>query len=211
MLFRSGTFNWTGPNSFSSNQQNPVITNVPFANGGTYSATVTVLGCTSAAATTSAVINLSPVATPTNNGALCEGSTLNLNTTAVAGASYSWSGPNGFTSTLQSPVIPNVTIAGNAGIYTLTMALAGCTGNPATTNVVIHAIPASPVLSSNSPICAGQTLQLNASYTMNGVYNWTGPNAWTATTQNPTIANASTAASGTYSATVKLYNCTSPA
>jgi len=206
-----GTFNWTGPNSFSSNQQNPVITNVPFANGGTYSATVTVLGCTSTAATTSAVINLSPVATPTNNGALCEGATLNLNTTAVAGASYSWSGPNGFTSTLQSPVIPNVTIAGNAGIYTLTMALAGCTGNSATTNVVIHAIPASPALSSNSPICAGQTLQLNASYTMNGVYNWTGPNAWTATTQNPTIANASTAASGTYSATVKLYNCTSPA
>jgi len=35
-------------------------------------------------------------------------------------ASYSWTGPNGFSSGLQNPVIPNATLAMN-GTYTLTV------------------------------------------------------------------------------------------
>ncbi len=205
-----GTFHWTGPNNYNSFLQNPVITNVPFANSGNYNATVTVLGCTSLPATTNAVINLSPPATPVNNGPLCDGQTLNLTTQPVAGSTYSWTGPNGYTSNQQNPLINNVTVASNMGSYSLTMTLAGCVGNTVSSNVVIHPIPASPVLSSNSPICAGQTLQLNAANVPTGIFAWTGPNSFSSAIQNPTIPAATLASSGTYNATVKVFNCTSP-
>ncbi len=50
---------------------------------------------------------------------------------------------------------------------------------------------------SNSPLCAGSTLQFNANTT--GVtYFWSGPNGFSSFDQNPTITNVTTAASGTY-------------
>lgn len=54
--------------------------------------------------------------------------------------------------------------------------------------------------SSNSPVCIGATIQLNAAG--GASYHWTGPNGFTSSLQNPTIPNATTANSGTYSCTV---------
>ncbi len=63
-----------------------------------------------------------------------------------------------------------------------------------------------PVLSaptSNGPICAGQALNLNASATGDATitYSWSGPNSFSSIAQNPTIAAATVAASGTYTVT----------
>ncbi|WP_234110675.1 T9SS type B sorting domain-containing protein [Chryseobacterium sp. R2A-55] len=49
-----------------------------------------------------------------SNSPVCPGSDIKLY--ASNGANYSWTGPNGFTSNLQNPTIPNATAA-NAGIY----------------------------------------------------------------------------------------------
>lgn len=43
----SGTFMWTGPNSFSSNLQNPVLSNISLNAEGNYLCKITVNGCTS--------------------------------------------------------------------------------------------------------------------------------------------------------------------
>jgi hypothetical protein len=51
---------WTGPNAFSSADQNPAISNVTTVAAGTYNVTVTVDGCTSAAGTTSVLISIPP-------------------------------------------------------------------------------------------------------------------------------------------------------
>ena len=60
-----------------------------------------------------------------NSGPVCAGSTITLSATTVAGATYSWSGPSAFTSTLQNPTFSYT--AANAGIYTLQVTAASCT------------------------------------------------------------------------------------
>ena len=52
----------------------------------------------------------------TSTVSLCSGSDLHLISPSANGTSYSWAGPNGFHSSEQSPVIPNVTTS-NAGTY----------------------------------------------------------------------------------------------
>ena len=210
-LVAGATYAWTGPNSFSSTLQNPTIANVTTAASGTYNVTVTVAGCTSMAGTTTVVVNVLP-ATPTasNNGPLCAGATLNLSTPLVAGATYAWTGPNSFSSTLQNPTIANVTAAA-AGTYNVTVTVAGCTSVAGTTTVVINPVPATPTASNNGPLCAGTTLNLSTPLVAGATYAWTGPNSFSSTLQNPTIANVTTAASGTYNVTITVAGCTSVA
>lgn len=80
----------------------------------------------------------SPVAS--NNGPVCIGSTLNLSAATIAGATYSWTGPNGFTSTDQNPSISSVTAAAN-GTYSVAASLGGCTSQPQKTLAIVSSDP----------------------------------------------------------------------
>ena len=208
-LVVGATYSWTGPNGFISALQNPTIPNATLAATGTYSLTVTVAGCTSAAGTVNVTINPTPgTPSPTSNSPVCQGSTLTLFTTAVVGATYSWTGPNGFISALQNPTIPNVTLAA-AGTYSLTITVGGCASAAGTVAVVINPTPTTPTPTSNSPICAGSTLNLFTAAVVGATYSWTGPNGFISALQNPTIPGATIAAAGTYSLTVSVGGCTS--
>jgi hypothetical protein len=55
----------------------------------------------------------------------CTGTNVNLYAQTVASASYSWTGPSGFTSLIQNPVLNNVT-AINSGKYIVSVTLPGC-------------------------------------------------------------------------------------
>lgn len=70
---------------------------------------------------------------------------------------------------------------------------------------------AAPAASSDSPICAGQTLHLAASTVSGATYAWTGPNGFTSSAQNPAIPSATAAASGLYQVTVTVGGCQSAA
>jgi cysteine-rich repeat protein len=77
-----------------------------------------------------------PVAS--SNGPICAGQTLQLMAAGAAG-SYAWTGPNGFTSTLQNPQIPAATAAAS-GTYSVTVtAPDGCTSFAGTTTAVVNA------------------------------------------------------------------------
>ncbi|MCQ2322086.1 MAG: PKD domain-containing protein [Bacteroidales bacterium] len=54
----------------------------------------------------------------------CYGNTLHLSAHEVSNASYSWTGPNGFSSSLREPHIDNVTFA-NSGTYSCTVTVPG--------------------------------------------------------------------------------------
>lgn len=207
------TYSWTGPNSFTSSLQNPVITAASTAASGTYSVTASVSGCPQGAAgTTSVVVNSAPsVPTAGSNGTVCTGKTLTLTASAISGATYAWTGPNSFTSSLQNPSITNVSTSA-AGTYSVTASVPGCPPTAAgTTTVVVNLTPSAPTASSNSPVCAGNDLSLTASTVGSSTYAWTGPSSFTASTQNPVLTPATTAATGTYSVTAIENGCSSSA
>ncbi|MBU6205941.1 MAG: CUB domain-containing protein, partial [Bacteroidetes bacterium] len=58
----------------------------------------------------------------------CEGADVQLSGTNVPGATYLWTGPNGFSSTLEDPILTDVTTL-NSGQYTFSVTLNGCTNN----------------------------------------------------------------------------------
>ena len=99
---------------------------------------------------------VSVTAVAANTGPYCAGSSIQLNGTG--GTSYSWTGPNGFTSNLQNPTIPNSTAA-NAGTYTLTTSNAGCNAT-GTTTVTVNPI-ATVNAGIDQTICAGGTVTLS--------------------------------------------------
>lgn len=98
-------------------------------------------------------INYTPSATATNTGPYCAGSTIQLN--GGGGTTYAWTGPNGFTSSLQNPTIPNATI-NNAGVYSLSVDGGTCTAT--TTVQVVN--PPTPNAGLDQTICLGSYINL---------------------------------------------------
>ena len=105
-----------------------------------YAVSATILGCES---TNSTPVSATPVCSPPpaptagNNGPLWMGMTLNLTASTVAGATYNWSGPNGFTFTNQNPSITNAS-TNVTGLFSVTVITGGCTSAPATTLVTVN-------------------------------------------------------------------------
>lgn len=184
--------NSTGVNTATAN---PVTTT-------SYTVTGTTAGCTGSAVAT-VTVNPMPVPTATNNGPICTGGIINLNSTG--GGTYSWTGPGGFSSTSQNPSI-NPAALGHAGTYVVTVNLAGCVASASTTVAVFT--PTSSA-SNTGPYCAGATVSLNAS--LGAGYTWSGPGGFSAFVQNPTIPSSSAGATGIYTVVISLGSCSSTA
>jgi gliding motility-associated-like protein len=147
------TYQWFGPNLFSSTLQNPSIGNASINNSGTYSVIVTGLNTCTAITSVSVNVIPSPSITVSSTPA-CENQTLSLFANAGAGATYTWSGIGGFTSNLQNPVINNVNLS-QSGLYTVTVtSTPGCTNSAVVNALVVP--PPLPIatLSGNGTLCA---------------------------------------------------------
>lgn len=72
-------------------------------------------------------------------------------------------------------------------------------------------VPENPVLTLNTPICSGATLNLSTTAAPGASYKWTGPNGWTTTTTSETtsINNISSTYAGSYTVQVISGNCRS--
>lgn len=71
--------------------------------------------------------------------------------------------------------------------------------------------PPAPTAANNGPISAGMTLNLTASTVPGATYQWTGPGGFNSTSQNPSIFNATTNASGQFSVMAMVGGCASDA
>jgi len=103
-------------------------------------------------------VNPKPVPAARNDGPVCYGDDLVL--TAQGGGTYAWAGPNGFTSSEQSPVIRNITAAA-AGVYKVTViSAAGCIQTDQTMVEVVP--PPAANAGDDVTICLGESAVLRA-------------------------------------------------
>ncbi len=170
------TYVWTGPNGFSSTQQNPSLPTVTSADAGTYSLTVTQNGCTSGMGTVSVTVTPNPTVT-VNNATICAGQTATL--TATGATSFSWS--SGGNSAVETVNPTNTTS------YTVTGTDNGCSANAIAT-VTVNQIP--NVTVNNPTICSGQTATLTANGATN--YSWSSGGSSATENVNPTSTTSYT-------------------
>ena len=204
------SWNWTFPVGTPSSHTGQTPPPVTYNSAGSYNVTLTVsnaCGSDDETKTNYITVNAKPTATASSNSPVCEGATIELYGGPGGMASYNWSGPGGWTSSLQNPTRSSATLA-MAGNYTLTVTDGGCVSDPAGTSVVVNAKPTATA-SSNSPVCEGATIELTGGPNGMTSYNWTGPGGWTSSAQNATRSGATTAMAGTYTLTVTNSNgCT---
>ena len=138
-----------------------------------------------------------------NDGPYCVGETIHLTVNQQVGATYSWTGPGGFTSNQLTPTRPNCTLA-MAGTYTCTTTV-GAQTTTASTQVVIYAQPHASFNATS--VCVGQATQFTSTSTTTpsgqsiGSYQWNFGDGQTGTGQSTshTYANA-----GTYQVTLTV-------
>ena len=199
------SFHWTGPASFVSTQQHPAISNPSVHMTGNYHVKATsALGCTNSAVA-HAVVTASPVPSFVMNTPLCSGETLSFNASATSGGlQYSWSGPNGFSSSLMNPVISPVD-ASSAGSYTLTVITGPCVSTLAL-GVQVNPLPV-PVISAPDEVCEQKPLSVSVHAAGSQImsYLWHMPHA-TASQQFVHVPGVSPFHSGSYKATVTDIN-----
>jgi len=120
---------------------------------GSYEAIVTD-GFSQSLASSSATLTVNTTAAPvaSNSGPICVGQTLQLNATMVPGATYSWTGPNSFTSSQQNPSISSATPAA-AGTYNVIATANSCPSPVAMTTAVINTSPDATITAPSS-VCS---------------------------------------------------------
>ena len=132
-------YSWSGPSTFSSNQQNPNITGATLAMNGTYNVTVTDFNGCSAGNSVSVTINANPVASAGINQTSCSAQSVTLggNPTASGGtAPYSYAWNNGAANESNPVVNPISSVT-----YTITVTdHNNCTGTASST-ILVHPKP----------------------------------------------------------------------
>lgn len=128
------------------------------------------------------------------------GDTIGLMATLFTGATYSWTGPNGFVATNYNPVIYQSSSL-NEGYYYATASVLGiCQSNVDSFYVtVICDRPEDVMANYKSPVAVGGNIQLySASLTDSVQYIWYGPSGFTSSLQNPVIPSANYGNEGVY-------------
>ena len=167
---KNATFSWSGPNGFSSKEESPTLDNVSDANSGRYSLSVTVNGIVLPTIETDVVVN--KILHTEIADSILQGETIVFN-----GKQLSVSGT--YKDTLVS------TTTGCDSIVTLIL----------TVEELKDAM-----ISNNSPLCEGERLYLYIDDAPEGVsYEWSGPDEFKSTEQNPTIDDVTKSNSGIYS------------
>ncbi|MBK9338687.1 MAG: gliding motility-associated C-terminal domain-containing protein [Lewinellaceae bacterium] len=194
------TFSWTGPNNFASTLEDP---SADLA--GAYTVTVTdpINGCTSTASTTLTGNTIPPTADAIGGTVSCGDPNLTLDGSSnTPGVTFGWSGPNGFSSSQQDPI---VTVP---GLYVLTVTGPNaCTSTAEATVDGDFAAPDAAATGGVITCSASNTVINGSSNSPNVTFTWVGPNGGIYNGPTPTVSNT-----GTYTLTVTSPNgCTATA
>lgn len=189
------TYSWTGPNSFTSTQQNPVITNSTNANAGEYSLVIADGDCQSnevSVLVDIADIQSFTISSSVPGSTICQGSSLILTVSAVAGHQYQWI-KDGVDISGQIGVTLTVTQEGVYKNRVQNIAL-GCTAETNEISVTLLAPPVASFATTTSG-CVGDNITFTDQSVVDSratpIYDWSFGDGQTASVASPTHAYAS--------------------
>jgi gliding motility-associated-like protein len=132
--------------------------------------------CGSTTPDTSVEVRVKPRPSPPDvsvNAPICEGETLTLGRPDTLGATYQWTGPNGYSSTAADISIPDATPA-LSGVYYATRTVDGCTSFPDSAIVHVQPLPVIQLQADVTDICMGDVVRLETIHYPSYFYKW-GP------------------------------------
>lgn len=191
------TYNWSGPGISGNTNPSIFIPAATQANSGLYTLQLSDINCTSPTASITIHVLNPTLPLISNRDTVCENNPyVFVISPSDSTYAYNWQGP-GLNITTDSLIILSATLS-NTGTYSVTASLMGCSSPTSTLQLTVLPTPPTPTLSSNSPICEGDTLFLSSVVNTNYVYNWYGPANFSSTQSNTYIPSADTSKSGIY-------------
>ena len=128
----------------------------------------------SPSSTQTIVVTPTPTASASSNTGICATQTLDLTGTTDIGTTFSWTGPNGFTSASQSPSIVGITTSGT-GTYSFTASNSGCSATGTTVVIINPAVTMNSVTATPAVVCNGSNSVLTANASLPPLV---GPNGY---------------------------------
>lgn len=219
----NASYNWTGPNGFTSTEESPVLDPVTIDMAGVYNLLVTVDGCSVPAGPTEVFINEIPATPPlaVNDNTFCSSDDVVFTIPGWTDTGYvfNWyQEQNGNQTLYTTSTSPQLTLTnpdpGLSGTFYVVAEKGGCTSDPSnpeiiTINQAPEIINISSNTDSNNPLCEGETLELFTDPIPGATFAWTGPNGLRLTGNNPIITDVSTDLNGIFILTAEANGCRS--
>ncbi|MCC9065764.1 MBG domain-containing protein [Flavobacterium piscisymbiosum] len=178
------SYNWTGPNGFTSNQKNPSIGNITAASAGIYTVTAS-NGTVTAKQTQNAIINPIPDVNTVNDQTLCNGSLTNaVNFSSnTAPVTYTWANNNTTVGLAASGTgsLPAFTAVNNSSqpvtaVITVTPKYTSngtsCEGTPKNFKITVNPSPAILSQPISTRVCANGNAAFSAIVSNVSTYHW---------------------------------------
>jgi len=166
----NATYQWVGPNGFTSTVQNPLITEASALASGTYTVLITGQNCVSERSIEVDVVSVPKPVIFEAGTQVCEGEILFLGAAEVPGASFTWSGPNGFAVNARNTQILN-SIPENSGSYIVQMTLNNCSNRSDTVEAIVFASPVVSIIGDSIQV-PGSTAVFNVNGEVGYTYFW---------------------------------------
>ena len=202
-----------GPNGIVGTTADVILDPTTAEDAGEYTVTITINGCPNSLDPVTVAIAPRP-ATPTimaDNTNACPGESLTLTTGLAEGdnITYDWLLNGQVVATTTDPSLEIMNFQEeNAGDYTVIVSDGACPSEESEPiSISLQESLEGVTASSNSPVCIGESINLMVTEVEGATYEWTGPNGFSSTEQNPTIDNATEADAGDYSVTVTVDGC----
>jgi len=220
----SFTYAWTGPDGFSSTGAITQIPNVDDSSSGNYTVVVTdATGCSVTASTLVDILEKPGRPVIVGNQHVCSGSEFTLRAPSYEGnvVFYRWNGPNE-RSTLNGDFTNGPLLhidfadATYTGEYRVEVSVDGCDSEISFAHLLaINDLP-TVIADNTGNDCEFATTDISLLATPSGgagagipteyTYEWTGPNGFSSTDQNPRLPNASSELSGSYTVVITDVN-----
>ncbi|MBI1221400.1 MAG: T9SS type A sorting domain-containing protein [Bacteroidetes bacterium] len=144
-----------------------------------------------------------------NSSPVCSGDSIQLFADTVTGLSYSWIGPDSFSSSDQNPKLYQSDTS-MIGPYYLRVSYKNCQSDDTSTQLLIHQTPQKPVATNDGPKCVGDSVVFSASTPSPGItYRWSGPNGFSDSSDGFVFYSLDTTDAGDYTVFVQDGFCTS--